>query len=315
MRPIFTTLERKRKRVPARLLRAVAATDEALEERSYAAGDIPKEFRLVFSTDKYAEKNHGALTSLAKGELHGVTGISDTAHIEISFLGIARDSVLLMPGAETVKLNKLTRIMYDNPLYMVSNNAAALRRIWNKRENETSAVVGMLLEYMVSALKATKKHPELARQLSWGGAGPLWQISQSFKGSFKDMPQLVKRLRDAVTAAKKKSQGAYEVAYALSGWTNATWYKWLKAAIRLVRFTYGHEGEWMLKGDTLKIPRGSKLRLLSVWSPDEPEYQDYARKREADELPMGYSNWGLEKAYERITLPKKHGILDNYDIE
>jgi hypothetical protein len=55
-------------------------------------------------------------------KVKGLKGISSSNTIQFEFLGVARDAMLQIPSKDLLKLNNVTRIMYDNPHYFVSNN-------------------------------------------------------------------------------------------------------------------------------------------------------------------------------------------------
>jgi hypothetical protein len=55
-------------------------------------------------------------------KVKGLKGISSDSDIQFQFLGVARDAMLQIPSKDLLEQNKITRIMYDNPHYLVSKN-------------------------------------------------------------------------------------------------------------------------------------------------------------------------------------------------
>jgi len=62
------------------------------------------------------------IDQLKTGKIKGLKGISSSSDIQFDFLGVARDAMLQMDSTKLLELNNITRIMYDNPHYLVSKN-------------------------------------------------------------------------------------------------------------------------------------------------------------------------------------------------
>lgn len=126
-------------------------TIKKFNERSFSEVDIPNNFYIVSEYDRNI-----TLESLKKHSLEELKGISDSGLIILDFMGVARNIILKMPGDKVVKENKLSRIMYDNPHYLVSNNLEALARIWQKsRDSFGFGVFQNLFDYMKVYIKRT----------------------------------------------------------------------------------------------------------------------------------------------------------------
>lgn len=132
---------------------------------------IPKRFFVVTPFGAHSSEAK-AVTDISKGVLRGVKGISDKAEIIMQWFGVARDAVLAMDGPELVRLNKLSRVQYDNPDYLVSNGLDALYRIFAKNREEKygpQGLAGNLAEYIGIGIKKAFKEEGLqaeALQLS-----------------------------------------------------------------------------------------------------------------------------------------------------
>ena len=85
-------------------------------EDSFTKMDIPEQFFIVTSYERLDKNN------IASGIVDGVTGISGSAKIVLDFMGVGRNCIVTMDGPSVVQKNSLTRIMYDNPHFLVSND-------------------------------------------------------------------------------------------------------------------------------------------------------------------------------------------------
>ncbi len=86
-----------------------------LQEKSFRKSDIPKDFWVVFDLETMIDE-------LKSGKIKGLKGISSSSEIQFQFLGVARDAMLQIDSTELLKINNITRIMYNNPHYLVSKN-------------------------------------------------------------------------------------------------------------------------------------------------------------------------------------------------
>jgi hypothetical protein len=132
-----------------------------LNEKSFSTADIPKDFWVVFDLYEMVDE-------LKTGRVNGLKGISSSSEIEFQFLGVARDAMLQMDSEKLIKQNKITRIMYDNPHYLVSNNMWGLRRLYNARQNVwIDQVFGNLFERIQKEMKSVDK--QLAYDMDYYG--------------------------------------------------------------------------------------------------------------------------------------------------
>jgi hypothetical protein len=97
-------------------------------EKSFTKKDIPDYFYFVFNLED-------SIDSLNQYKFKGLKGISSSDKIQFQFLNVARDCVLRMESKELLHINPFTKIMYDNPHYLVSKDLLALRRIYNSSGN------------------------------------------------------------------------------------------------------------------------------------------------------------------------------------
>jgi hypothetical protein len=265
-------------RTPRDLTEALTATLDAsrgiLDEKSFGPADIPKHFYLVTEVFLPRVSWRGALVpgarqkslkpqqaqrwkDLAKGQFDGIRGISGSGDIETVFYGVDEGNNLsiVMDGSKTVQANKLTRVMYTNPHYMLSRDMAALSRVFGGGPAFSS-----LMRYADKVFKT----------------GSMFQLAYSFGpvtaalriDGVKDASKAVLwRLRAFGDAEKTVSTKAQDLARAWAAemaqdWNPATWLTFWTRVIEYIAATYDLEAEWVVKDRVLKIPAGSTLKFL-----------------------------------------------------
>ncbi len=85
-------------------------------EMSYQESDIPEYFYLCCNASQ----------DLLNGQLNGVQGIADNVYVAKLFW---KQVLLRMPARALLEVNKLSRVMYQNPNYMVSQNLTPMNRV------------------------------------------------------------------------------------------------------------------------------------------------------------------------------------------
>jgi hypothetical protein len=88
-------------------------------EMSYTQSDVPEYFYLACKLNQ----------ELLSGELNHLEGITSSAYIAAAFWHQYKQCLLQMPGKRLTEINKLTRVMYHNPGYMISNKFNAMNRV------------------------------------------------------------------------------------------------------------------------------------------------------------------------------------------
>ena len=319
---------------------------ESLDERSFVLSDIPKDFRVVFdlgSSEDYGDAK--AWKALAIGRFDNIRGISDTGLIEPQFLGVARNAELVMPGKAFASANKVTRILYDNPNYMLSKDAWALRRIFQSdtrnRERGMSHTLHNLFDYMLGAWKA-QGLGRFADAVKYGNGHYQLAYLIAERGKKIDgVRGFIRAIRDALDhlPADWREERIRPLAKGTADWSDAEWAKWIVAAIKTTAMIYKNEGEWVVKGDSLTIPSGSTLRVLIGGDKDIPDavwkryirlfgysgkkpavmFQDDIPKEERVPVnhPASFMGWEYalsERGYILGRL-KDLGILSKYTVE
>jgi len=204
---------------------------------------------------------------IASGELTGLKGISADKGIVLHWFGIARNALLVMPGADVVSANKLTRFLYDNPEYMVSKGFAALYRLFDKKRGGYGdhGMMQTLIDYVRPALGSgpSKAAGSVAYAIERGDLsaskfGSLYQEQSPKIESVADAARFLRRA--AIQIAEKARYTTY--ANDAKAVTQSEWAKALREGLKRIGALYRSEGEWIIKGSSFRIPANSKLVVL-----------------------------------------------------
>lgn len=246
-----------------------------LDARSFGPEHIPRDFRLMF---RLPSPDHPTLgEQLRQRTLKGVTGLSDSGQVlMLRMLGQNRNAMLIMPGKALVAKNNLSRVMYDNPEYLVSKDLAAIQRVYGDGTDRDHAInrvfqaMGeanipetlqpLLQKYLDKYDEASFKKPinsvmDFARQ--WMGLNKPAALSSareffSDPGEFNEDP----------STWDEWLQRRYASAMTIDGYVQA-----LLAGLKVIGKTFVWEGEWVVKNKTLHIPDGSRLVLAAEEGP------------------------------------------------
>lgn len=292
-----------------------------LLEKSFEQQDIPRTFRVVIELD-YNDPAR-SLKKLANMKLEGIKGISDKNDIAFSWLGIARDAMLIMKGNEVVKLNKISRVLYKNPHYLLSNNMFGLKRIWNKSESNIIGLMNNIFKYYFEALvknnivkKYDVQHTAVYQNLAYK--------AKKYPSKINGVKDFVKYFRKLLEIEKKhqkeKDWTIYEIIRIAEDIENTSDSKLQKAVYdmaEIMESIYGDEGEWIIKDTTLKIPKESYLYILIT----RKEYEKYMKMKKEDPQQfkiatrMGFAGDMIEK-YEKIhNAVKEYGLDKKYKVK
>jgi len=267
----------------------VERINSLLHEGSWTRADLPKKFVLVFEffpqnrVKKFKNplpngynwdhvdnrRVSKAVVQLSKGELHGVQGISASGSIILDFMGTgARDAFLIMDSDDVVGLNKVSRVMYDNPKYLLRDNAAALRRLM------AGADVHRVMQGIFdSGLRKAKSHyvsddkaidRNMIYQMDYAGLGSHFGIWLAGGSYTPDAPprrpfNTAADVADLIIEFAKQSTDWHE--QQLAGWDRKAWIKFVDMGAKAQAQVYDDEQEWRIKDGVLKVPRGSILYL------------------------------------------------------
>lgn len=302
-------------------MKALLEQIDVLIEDSYGVSDIPSNFYLVFNFD--ADRNPDRLKQLAKGKIEGVKGISGSNQIVLEFVPVGRNAVLKMDGKRVIRDNNLSRVMYDNPHYLMSKDMNALKRLLNKDlshddQSVRKSTISSILDPILRAYSRDYHSPEgkIAMFIKSYDFEILKETPDRAINSIKDLARHLKRVTDKIASDKKR-----ELPFSLSDWERE-----LTKAVQQIADTYKKEAEWLVKDDVFDVPAGSTL-MIGVRDFDEETeelYREWKRRKESGEGPEGLSSdfirelgrhkYWFEKQYEREKAVEDYNLEDRYRI-
>lgn len=223
-----------------------------LNEKSYTQKDLPENFFVVFELNEIYQ-------DLLNQKIGGLKGISDKEEIQFQFLGVGRDSMLTIPSKDLLKNNNITRIMYDNPYYLVSKNMWALKRLFNASKTKwVRHVIGNIFDHMLVVLKkeGDKKFENFYQDAEHNAISNVKREGYKYFERIDSIKDLAKAINNYVNKVfSEESNRTYNVS--IKDWENLL-YKTLKR----IGNVYQEEGEWVVKNDSLIVPKSSKLYIL-----------------------------------------------------
>lgn len=275
-----------------------------LQEKSFTKQDIPKTFRVVF------DLTEDTINELKSMELKGIKGISSSGEIIYDFLGIGRNAILIMKADEVLKLNKLSRFMYDNPHYFYSNNMAAMKRMYQKRITDNRGTWHNIADYLFKELN--NKGIISSYDVSGNAPGQEISYTQVAKNSkVNSIKDAVKVFRKAMKEVLKGKQSSY-----YNFFENVLKLKdkelekvFIDSFNKYIGPVYKSEGEWTIKNSSLKIPNNSYLYVLTYVS--DEMINDYENDTLDPFLKMRHGDKIKEEIYMRNQLDN----LKNYKVK
>ncbi len=305
--------------------RAYILRSRLVKAGSFKWGDVPKYFRVVFELDRYDDDQiKEVFSQLQRGVFKGLTGISDRNDIIFSWLGVARDAMLVMKGPETVRLNKLSRMLYGNPNYFLSNNMYMVRRLFNKLNDRMgdSNILQNILDYVFRALGKSGKVSKYAIDYC-GPSSSYSRIAYKKKTNINSSKDLVRWMRKAGRLLELKEKDAeFKNSYllgiidTLAKLSDKDIEESIYDAFKEIGDIYGSEGEWVIKSNTFKIPEGSYLYILVP----EKKYKEALQEKidQPDLVParehMGYYDF-MKKYDLLISNLEDYGINKRYKVK
>lgn len=288
----------------------------------------PKKFWLVFDIpvkasdygDRY-KSELATLEGLGKGELQGVTGISDTREIVAGFFSVARNATLVMDAQAVMANNDISMLDYSDPENLCANNLAGLKRIWLKTGTGKYVAASLMQnigDYVMSPMKSINSG--VFHMMSYCGYPTA--IGDDYEkmsprpevNSIADFQNLLYDLTVAFFKGKaSKTYNIREEDIPSREDMNAA----LRELFRRVEKIYGDEGEWIVNSPTFKIPEGSHLIMLknqAAWD----GYEAWT-KRDRSKTPMlwGEDHWqdeACEHLDAMLQIIHEYGLDDRYII-
>lgn len=298
---------------------------EILIEASYTEADIPKFFWMVTSVDEYSKDS---MEQLATGELKGVKGISDTKEIVVQWLGVARNAVLVIPAKEFLELNNVSRVMYENPHYLVSKGMAALFRLFNrspKNDYDWSGLMQTLVDYVKKAGMGSstnnKNMDQVLYGIDYGTLSSSWFASKFAKqrpsiNTVKDLSRWIRNV--AVEIAMERGEHFAKYTEALS---DADWMPLVVGALEAIGNVYKNEGEWLVKDEAMTVPKNSTLFVALDIDPKKISNQareQFAKDPDPDSHKYGWPTPQLKQekqALKLMELALSYGLDKHYRLK
>lgn len=272
---------------------------------SFTEADIPRDFRVMLHLPNDQIKDIGE--QLAKGELKGITGLTDAGSVlQLRMLGQNRNAMLVMPGAAVVAANSLSRVMYDNPEYLMSKDMSAAQRLLDARRDKES-VIRTIIQ------KMEKASPEFMGRWNALDVFPAAAMAGIQLNSVRDFAESMyelslSKVKEAIERNKPYSDEKW-LEERFGPFTDVDQYV---EATRLGLLTFGKdfvwEGEWIVKDKTLNIPQGSKLYILKT-GPRSQEAKAIVDQHEldkkykvfyVDEAKMNKASHGLGEKADKL---------------
>ena len=234
-----------------------ATVDDLLVERDVGR-TVPNKFYLVFNIPSLGNDSEKWIKEIRAGRMTGVIGVSGDPRIVPQF-GY-RGGLLVMNGTEFVKLNKLSRLQYDNPHYLVQDNLEALYRIFDKKRNSSSGPRGVIFNVGQSLqaessgrFQYSAKHGAMHQTVA--------DYYQKHLHRFKGLDDLANWLYDAYV--KLFTEQKFDRWATMKDEVSRAEFKgWLLKGLAQIGNLYSDEGEWIIKDRDLKIPKSSRIYWL-----------------------------------------------------
>jgi len=295
--------------------------EKVLIEVSYTQKDIPTVFWMVTSIDEHSEK---FLEQISTGKLKGVKGISGTKEIVTQWLGIARNAVIVIPAKKFLKLNNVSRIMYDNPHYLVSKNMTTLFRLFDRspeRDYDWFGLMQTVMGYVQWAGKQSKPPSKsVATILYYIEYGTL--AATLYGSAYKDEKPNINSIKELAAWVQKttikiaENKGKWLVEEA-KDFPTSVWENLIVMALKRIGEIYKSEGEWMIKGDTMEIPNGSTIFIALDVDPksiSNQARQEYTQVPKQGAWPDPPKLQTEKRALRLIELTNKYNLSSRYQV-
>lgn len=227
-----------------------------LFEKSYSEEDIPE--KLVRAFDYEQNMNWEQRTrELEHLVMSDGTGWSADEYAIADILS-DKDTLIVVRGKELVELNKLSRVMYDNPDYFVSNHFANYRRVvdFGPKLKSEVWVVTYIIRQFSEALGAHYGETSLLKRETaifnqntdipnFKNVNELYRFIMRF-----DLRLLDETAQQAVQALRKLAQKQSKVSLNL-----------LRQVIVERPQSFSEEAEWISKSLPVRLPKNPSIYL------------------------------------------------------
>jgi len=258
-----------------------------LVEKSFMQSDIPRVFRVAMEWG-YDEKAFKTLKQLENMQLKGLTGISDAGDLTFQWIGAGRDILLVMKGQEVVDNNKISRFLYDNPHYMLSNNMKWLRRMYQRREGDDTPGILFNLNKEVFIILARRGHItkyDIEYSAPYQTMASKHLVGNAKINGVKDYIKVFRKTYRTIAAKERKedhwnhrefmrkseeetnTRGGFEEKF--DKISDAEFASVVQEAFDEIKRIYGSEGEWVVKTKVLNVPKKSYLYVMEKYPKEE----------------------------------------------
>jgi hypothetical protein len=274
-----------------------------INEASFSDADIPKRFfvSIFFDPRYHADK----LEQIGNLELKNIQGISGTNKNLLQWFGIAREAALIMDSNEVIRLNKLTKIMYDNPHYLVSNNMSAIFRLFDKKDrgNGIDNLIHNLSDSILGTMK--KSSNKIWKSLAEYRLESLYRSMDSKKK--------INNLTDFINFVENSLKQNLKSEYDINPLSDNDYKEIAISTLKQIGKIYKEEQEWRLKDNVLKVPQGSTLLILIPEIPKDI-YEKW-KNNSLEQVNKFIFRYELEKFEEILRSIKEYDLNNKYNIK
>jgi hypothetical protein len=244
-------------------LQALYALD-LLTEASFTPADIPEFF--------YVSLKFKNFDQLAQQRLTGVVGLTSDKKTAINF-SHSSPIMLIMPGKQTVELNSLSMVNYDNLDYLVSRNLQAFRRV-----SETTGET-LFFDFAIDLFRSIEDNVPVEQ---WS---PMWAEKRARKFAQKIIEEL-----DGLKINSLNNLCSYVLGKLPPEFRSVKFDYIKRVFIELLRNSVQRvqqEKEWIVKNKVLNVPNGTTLRI-----------NDYSLQRNNHDPQKMINDYNLSEFYK-----------------
>jgi hypothetical protein len=185
-----------------------------------------------------------------------------------------------MKSEDVMKINKVTRVMYDNPEYLLSNGMRALRRLFAETSEEYTSIFTKMQDYLLKVMDDVK----VKGWISYNGAINELSYVKGLSKKVNNSYDLAKILMNNMKSDYCKDKGIE--------W----WRKVVVDGIKLMGNLYSNEKEWMIKDGIFNIPSNSRIVVV------ESEYykKEWQKRNGEDKFASRMANSTAVSNYDQF---------------
>ena len=287
-----------------------------INEGSFSEGDIPNKFWCVI---KFRIDDPESMSQLTEMQLKGVKGISSSHEIIfIMYEGSYYQGILVMNGKSVIANNKLSRVLYGNIDYLLSNNLKAYHRLSGASSQPSDFIYDF--RNVLMKIKFVLTDPEFAKMFKFRENVVLPDTNNFFGIELLEhiKTNKIKNARDYEKCVMWYFKTLLKVNPQEKGLTSEKIQKILKGLFMSEAENgstgeISREQEWIVKDNTLNIPRNSQLFLPLPTIPKEV-YNRWKHKELTGEDKILHSH-RLGMLEEMLKIIKFYDLTSKYKIQ